>query len=190
MLEAAGEKVEEANNIDYDDYPYGHPSDWSCITDGSSSSSLWYDKHGREIPELGSFHNSELGSLTPYTEEEDDIDARLATLDRKLMIHSFKNLTLGSFEGEDEKMEGNALEYLPQYIHLSNKGKQDMFGEWMDSIKRLNAYMTDKPTDMEIYGGGMDYMDEDPLVLMLREEGTRWEPPTIVKATTELKNWA
>ena len=106
------------------------------------------------------------------------------------MIHSFKNLTLGSFEGEDEKMEGNVLEYLPQYIHLSNKGKQDMFGEWMDSIKRLNAYMTDKPIDMEIYGGGMDYMDEDPLVLMLREEGTRWEPPTIVKATTELKNWA
>ena len=40
MLEATGEKVEEANNIDYDDYPYGHPSDWSCITDGSSSSSL------------------------------------------------------------------------------------------------------------------------------------------------------
>ena len=40
MLEAAGEKVEEANNIDYDDYPCGHPSDWSCITDGSSSSSL------------------------------------------------------------------------------------------------------------------------------------------------------
>ena len=25
MLEAAGEKVEEANNIDYDDYPYGIP---------------------------------------------------------------------------------------------------------------------------------------------------------------------
>ena len=40
VLEAAGEKVEEANNIDYDDYPYGHPSDWSCITDCSSSSSL------------------------------------------------------------------------------------------------------------------------------------------------------
>ena len=49
-----------------------------------------YDKHGREIPKLGSFHNSELGSLTPYTEEKDDIDARLVTLDRKLIIHSTK----------------------------------------------------------------------------------------------------
>ena len=36
----------------------------------------------------------------------------------------------------------------------------------------------------------MDYMDEDPLVLMLREEETRWEPLAIVEATTELKNWA
>ena len=33
MLEATGEEVEEANNIDYDDHPYGHPFDWSCITD-------------------------------------------------------------------------------------------------------------------------------------------------------------
>ena len=43
-----------------------------------------YDKHGREILELGSFHNLKLGSQTLYTKEEDDIDARLATLDRKL----------------------------------------------------------------------------------------------------------
>ena len=163
----------ESNNIDYDDYLYGHPSNWSYITNVSLRSGPRYDKHGRNILELGSFHNLELGSLTPYTKEEDDIDARLATLDRKLMIHSFRNLTLESLEGEDEKVEGNELEYLPQYIHLSNKGKQDLSGEWMDSIKRLNAYVTDKPTDMEIDGEGMDYMDEDPMVLMLREEGTR-----------------
>ena len=56
----------------------------------------------------------------------------------------------------------------------------------MDSIERLDAYVIDKPTDMEIDGEGIDYMDEDPLVLMLRE-GTRREPPTIVEATTELK---
>ena len=33
-------------------------------------------------------------------------------------------------------------------------------------------------------------MDEEPTVLMLKEEGTYWEPPAIVEATTELKNWA
>ena len=123
-MEAIGEEVEEVDNIDYDDYPYGRPLDWSCITDGSSRSGPQYDKHGREIPKLRSFHNSELGLLTLYTEEEDDIDARLATLDRKLMmIYSFRNLTLESLEGEDKKMEGNESEYLPQYIHLSNKRK-------------------------------------------------------------------
>ena len=68
----------EAEGIDYNEYPYGRPLDWSCITDVSSRSGPRYDKHGREIPELGSFHNSELGSLTPYTEEEDDIHAGLA----------------------------------------------------------------------------------------------------------------
>ena len=89
-----------------------------------------------------------------------------------LMIHSFKNLTLESFEGEDEKMEGIESKYLPQYIHLSSKGKYDMFGEWMDNIEHLDAYVTDKPTDMEIDGRGIDYVDENPLVLILREEGT------------------
>ena len=43
---------------------------------------------------------------------------------------------------------------------------------------------------MEVDGESPDYMDEDPRVLMLKEEGTHWEPATIVKATTELKNWA
>ncbi|KAL0004592.1 hypothetical protein SO802_012153 [Lithocarpus litseifolius] len=159
VLEAVGEEVEEVDN----DYPYGRPSNWSYITD-------------------------ELGSLTPYTEEEDDIDARLVILDRKLMIHSFRNLTLESLKGEGEKMEGNESKYLPQYIHLSNKGKQDMFGEWMNSIEHLDAYVTDKATDMEIDGECTNYMDEDPLVLMLREEGICWDPPAIVEATTELKN--
>ena len=49
---------------------------------------------------------------------------------------------------------------------------------------------TDKPTDMEIDDEGMDYMDEDPTVLMLKEEGTYWEPLAIIEATTVLKNWA
>jgi len=40
-----------------------------------------------------------------YIDGEDDIDARLATRDRKLMIHSFRNLTLEDFEDEDERME-------------------------------------------------------------------------------------
>ena len=42
----------------------------------------------------------------------------------------------------------------------------------MDSIEHLDAYVTDKLTDMEIDGEGTYYMDEDPMVLMLREEGT------------------
>ena len=88
------------------------------------------------------------------------------------MIHNFRNLTLESLEDEVEKVEGNEVEYLPQYFHLSNKGKQDLFGEWMDSIECLDAYVSNKPTDMEIDGEGMDYMDEDLMVLMLREEGT------------------
>ena len=60
----------------------------------------------------------------------------------------------------------------------------------MDNIEHLDAYVIDKLTDMEIDDEGMDYMDEDPLVLMLRKEGTRWELLTIIEATTELKNWA
>ena len=129
-VEVEDEKVEEgveAEGINYDKYLYGRPLDWSCITDVSSISGPRYDKHGREIPELGSFHNSKHGSLTPYTKEEDDINARLTTLDWKLMIHTFKNLTLENLEDEDERMERNELEYIPQYIRLSNKGKKDLF---------------------------------------------------------------
>ena len=97
------------------------------------------------------------------------------------MIHSLRTLTLENSEGDDEKMEGNELEYLPQYTYPSNKGKQDLFGEKMDNIERLDAYVTGKPTYMEIDDEGMDYMlKEDPLIVMLREEGTRWESPTII----------
>ena len=53
----------------------------------------------------------------------------------------------------------------------------------MDIIERLDAYVTDKPIDMEIDDEGMDYMDEDPLKLMLKEEGTRWETLAIIEAT-------
>ena len=107
------EDDEEVVRGDYDEYPCGHPSNWSCIIDISPKLGPWYDKYGWEIPELGSFHNSEFGSLTTYIDEEDDIDARLAVLDRNLMIHSFINLTLENLEDEDERMECNELEYFP-----------------------------------------------------------------------------
>ena len=58
----------------------------------------------------------------------------------------------------------------------------------MDSIERLDAYVSGKPIDMEVDGESTYYMDENPRVLMLREEGTHWEPATIVEATTKLKN--
>ena len=60
----------------------------------------------------------------------------------------------------------------------------------MDSIKHLDAFVTDKPTDMHIEEETTDYMDVDSPVLMLREEGAYWEPLAIVEATIELKNWA
>ena len=89
------------------------------------------------------------------------------------MVHSLRILTLENAGGENKKMEWNELEYLPQYTHSGNKGKQDLFGEWTDSIECLDTFVTDKPTNMEIDDEGMDYMDEDYSVLMLREEGTR-----------------
>ena len=53
VLEDAREENGQANDVDYDDYPYGRPSNWSYITDVSSRFGSQYDKHGREIPELG-----------------------------------------------------------------------------------------------------------------------------------------
>ena len=182
------EDYEEAIGGDNDEYPYGRPSDWSCITDVSPKLGLWYEKYGREIPEFGSFHNSEFGSLTTYIDEEDDIDARLALLDRNLMIHSFRNLTLENLEDEDERMECSELEYFLQYVYPSNKRRQDLFGEWMDSIEQLDGYVFDKSIDMEVDGESPDYMDEDPRELMLKKEGTHWELAAIIEATTELKN--
>ena len=41
-----------------------------------------YDKHGREVLELGSYYDSEPSSPTPHTKEDDDINARLAILDQ------------------------------------------------------------------------------------------------------------
>ena len=73
---------------------------------------------------------------------------------------------------------------------MGNRGKHDLFYEWMDIIERLDAFVTDKPTDMKVEENVKDYMDVDPTVLMLREEGAYWEPPTIVEATIKLKNWA
>ena len=51
------------SDVDYDDYLYGCPSNWSCITDFSSRSSPWYDKHGREILELGRIMIQDLAHL-------------------------------------------------------------------------------------------------------------------------------
>ena len=48
--------------------------------------------------------------------------------------------------------------------------------------------MTDNPIDMEVKEEDTNYMNVDPLVLMLREEGAYWEPLAIVEATTELNN--
>jgi len=42
----------------------------------------------------------------------------------------------------------------------------------MDNIKRLDGYAFDKLVDMEVDGESPDYMDEDPKVLTLKEEGT------------------
>ena len=87
------------------------------------------------------------------------------------MVHSLRILTLENAECNNERMEGGELEHLPQHTYLCNKGKHDLFDEWMDSIERLDAFVTDKPTD---------YMDEDSTILMLREEGTIWKPLAIV----------
>ena len=137
---------------------------------------------------MGLYYDSKLGSLTPYTKEKHDVDARLAVLDQKLIVHSLRILTLENAGGNNERMEGGGSEHLLQHTYLGNKGKHNLFDEWMDNIKCLDAFMTNKPIDMEIDDEATNYMDEDPAVLMLREEGIYWEPPTIIEATIELKN--
>ena len=73
---------------------------------------------------------------------------------------------------------------------MGNKGKPDLFDEWMDSIERLDVFVTDKLTNMEVEEEITDGTGIDPTVLMQGEEGAYWESFTIVQATTELKNWA
>ena len=94
MLENAREENAQTNQMYHDKYSYRHLSDWSDITNVSSRSSLRYDKHGKEVPKLGSYNDSEPSSPTPHTEEEDDINARLAALDQKLMVHSLRIMIL------------------------------------------------------------------------------------------------
>ena len=53
---------------------------------------------------------------------------------------------------------------------LGNKDKRDLFDEWMDSIERLDAFVIDKPINMEVEEEITDDMDVDPTVLMLGEE--------------------
>ena len=190
MLENAREENAQANQMHHDEYPYGYLLDWSDITNVSSRSSPRYDKHGREVPELGSYYDSEPSSPTPHTEEKDDIDARLAALDQKLMVHSLRIMALENAKRNEERMEESESEHHPQYTDLCNRGQHDLFGEWMDSIERLDAFVINKPTDMEVEEEVTDYMDVDPTVLILREEKAYWEPPAIVEATTKLKNWA
>ena len=78
----------------HDEYPYGYLSDWSDITNVKLRPGPRYEKYGKEVPELGSYYESEPSSPTPHIEEEDDIDAGLTILDQKLMVHNLKSMTL------------------------------------------------------------------------------------------------
>ena len=48
------------------------------------------------------------------------MDARLVALDQKLMVHSFRIMTLENIECNEERMEEAKLEYLPQPTYLGN----------------------------------------------------------------------
>ena len=117
-------------------------------------------------------------------------DAKLAALDQKLIVHNLRIMTLENVEHNEERMEESESEHLPQPTYPGNRGKHNLFDEWMDSIEHLDAFVIDKPTDMEVEEEVTDYMDIDPAILMLREEGAYWEPLAIMEAMTELKNWA
>ena len=43
------------------------------------------------------------------------MNARLATLDQKLMVHSLRILTLENAECNNERVEGGESEHLPQH---------------------------------------------------------------------------
>ena len=59
-------------------------------------------------------------------------------------------------------MEESESEHLPQPTYLGNRGKHDLFDEWMDSIEHLDAFVTDNPTDMKVEEEDIDYMDVNP----------------------------
>ena len=80
-------------------------------------------------------------------------------------------MTLENAKRNEEKIEESKLENLPQSTNLCNRSKCDLFDEWMDSIERLDAFVTNNPTNMEVKEESMDYMDVDPILLMLRKEG-------------------
>ena len=88
------------------------------------------------------------------------------------MVHSLKIMTLENAGCNNERMEMSESEHLPQHTYLGNRGKHNLFDEWMDSIERLYTFVTNEPTDMEVDEEAMNYMEGDPAVLMLREEGT------------------
>ena len=119
---------------------------------------------------MGSYYDLEPSTPTLHTVEDDDINARLATLEQKQMVHSLRIMTLENAEHNEERMEGSDLEHLPQPTYLGNRGKYELFDEWKNSIEHLDVFMTDKPIYMEVEEEAMDYMDLDPTVLMLREE--------------------
>ena len=113
VLKNAREENAQAYQMYHEEYPYGHFSDWSNITNVSLRSGPRYDKHGKVVLELGSYYDSEPSSPTPHTEEEDDIDAKLAALDQKLMVHSLRIMTLENAERNEERMEESGSEHLP-----------------------------------------------------------------------------
>ena len=87
--------------------------DWSDITNVSSRSGPRYEKHGREVLELGSYYDSEPSSPISHSKEENDINAKLATSDQKLMVHSLRIMTLENAECNNERMEESDSEHLP-----------------------------------------------------------------------------
>ncbi|KAK9989044.1 hypothetical protein SO802_029283 [Lithocarpus litseifolius] len=113
VLENAREENAQGNQMYHDEYPYSHLSDWSDINNVNSRSGPRYDKHRREVPELGSYYDLEPSLPILHTEEEDDIDARLAALDQKLMVYSFKIMTLENAQRNEERMEESKSEHLP-----------------------------------------------------------------------------
>ncbi|KAK9986684.1 hypothetical protein SO802_031635 [Lithocarpus litseifolius] len=68
------------------------------------------------------------------------------------------------------RTEEDESKHFPQPTYLGNRGMHDLFDEWMDNIEHLDAFVTDKPIDVEIEEEATDYMDVDPPILMLREE--------------------